>query len=204
MGKIQKKSKSEWSYTFVFYCWRPLRTAFDTQCVRRCSNVYFYALFIFLMRFKRFSMHNYAFTRLICNSGDQNLWYHQKAVFAKVFRFLPDIRSGKQIFFTSPNKNLPDRIKRADLVKKKKKQTKTNNRIIIIFTVLYQKQYTLTSLKFNLCYIWKFKQKCPVLIFNHNFSPLFPFDTELLCWSVGIIIFFLLSFLESFNNMTKA
>ena len=31
-------------------------------------------------------------------------------VFAKVFRFLPDIRSGKQIFFTSPNKNLPDRM----------------------------------------------------------------------------------------------
>ena len=41
-------------------------------------------------------------------------------VFAKVFRSLPDIRSGKQIFFTSPNKNLPDRIKRADLVKKNK------------------------------------------------------------------------------------
>ena len=41
-------------------------------------------------------------------------------VFAKVFRFLPDIRSGKQIFFTSPNKNLPDQIKRADLVKKHK------------------------------------------------------------------------------------
>ena len=45
-------------------------------------------------------------------------------VFAKVFRSLPDIRSGKQIFFTSPNKNLPDRIKRADLVKKKKKAKK--------------------------------------------------------------------------------
>ena len=41
----------------------------------------------------------------------------QPTVFAKVFRFLPDIRSGKQIFFTSPNKNLPDRIKREDLVK---------------------------------------------------------------------------------------
>ena len=41
-------------------------------------------------------------------------------VFTKVFRSLPDIRSGKQIFFTSPNKNLPDRIKRADLVKKTK------------------------------------------------------------------------------------
>ena len=114
---------------------------------------------------------------------------YQTAVFAKVFRFLPDIRSGKQIFFTGPNKNLPDRIKRADLVKKKHTQTKTNNRIIIVFTVLYQKQYTLTSLKFNLCYICKFKQKCPVLIFNHIFSPLFPFDTELLCRSVGIIFF---------------
>ena len=57
------------------------------------------------------------------------------AVFAKVFRSLPDIRSGKQIFFTSPNKNLPDRIKRADLVKNKKQKQK--NCFIIIFTVLY-------------------------------------------------------------------
>ena len=59
-------------------------------------------------------------------TGHQAVIGHQQlsdavAVFAKVFRFLPDIRSGKQIFFTSPNKNLPDRIKRADLVKKKKK-----------------------------------------------------------------------------------
>ena len=50
-----------------FYCSRLLRTVFDTQCVRRCLNAYFYPLFIFPMRFKQFSMRNYAFTRLICS-----------------------------------------------------------------------------------------------------------------------------------------
>ena len=54
--------------------------------------------------------------------------YNQFPVFAKVLRFLPDIQSGKQIFFTSPNKNLPDQIKRANLVGKKQ----TNNSFIII------------------------------------------------------------------------
>ena len=51
-------------------------------------------------------------------------------VFAKVFRFLPDIRSGKQIFFTSSNKNLPDRIKIAVLVEKHK-QKQTTYRITV-------------------------------------------------------------------------
>ena len=34
------------------------------------ANAYFYALFIFPMRFYQFSMRNYAFTRLICSSGE--------------------------------------------------------------------------------------------------------------------------------------
>ena len=57
-------------------------------------------------------------------------------VFAKVFRILPDIRSGKQIFFTSPNKNLPHRIKRADLVKKN--TNKNKQPYYLHFTVLYK------------------------------------------------------------------
>ena len=57
------------------------------------------------------------------------------AVFAKVFRFLPDIRSGKQIFFISPNKNLPDRIKRADLVNKHKQKQTTILSSILLYCI---------------------------------------------------------------------
>ena len=43
-GKIQKKSDRDSSFTFVLLL---LRTVFDTQCVRRCLNAYFYPLLFF-------------------------------------------------------------------------------------------------------------------------------------------------------------
>ena len=49
-GKRQKKSERESSFPFVLLL-TTLRTVSDTQCVRRCSNAYFYALFIFPVRF---------------------------------------------------------------------------------------------------------------------------------------------------------
>ena len=65
MGKHRRNPNA----SLVLLSLLSLRTVFDTQCVRRCSNTYFYALFIFLMRFEWFSMRNYAFTRLICSSA---------------------------------------------------------------------------------------------------------------------------------------
>ena len=144
-------------------------------------------------------------------------WYHLKGfigvcmpnmkswpVFAKLFRFLPDIRSGKQIFFTSPNKNLPDRIKRADLpvVKKKHKQKQTTVlSLFLLFCIknnTHQQVLNSTSAKFVN------SNKSAQFSFSTIISfPLFPFDTELLCRSVGII-FFPTFFLRVVTNINKA
>ena len=51
-----------------FYFCQSVPTALDNLCVPGYANAYFYALFIFAMRFYQFSMRNYAFTRLICSS----------------------------------------------------------------------------------------------------------------------------------------